>query len=230
MAAGNAPAQVAELKALRREFAGAGTFEFMGPKVPEATAESPTAMRFLRTAPALLTVHVALPAAYPSDAPPVFRVESAPDSTLDDAQVDAIEAFLAEQASWMRGMPCVSSTLLALDDLDLAELDLGTPGRCRSIFTLDLVNNSPHFKKALDGATAGNPCVYFFRTSASIIACPSLTVSPVRVTTHPAPTFLLSFSPQSLVKITPSFLSPSSLSALSSSSATRRIRPPPLPS
>ena len=40
---------------------------------------------------------------------------------------------------------------------------MGTPGRCRSIFTVDVVNNSPQFKKSLKGAAAGNPCVYFYR-------------------------------------------------------------------
>ena len=32
---------------------------------------------------------------------------------------------------------CVSTVLLSLDDLDLASLGLGAPGRCRSIFTGD---------------------------------------------------------------------------------------------
>ena len=147
-------------------------------------------MKFHRTLPAggggggggggdvSVAVLVELPAAYPSDALPVFRVDAA---GLEDAQCDAIEALLTEQAGYMRGMACVSTSLLALDDLDLASLDLGSPGRCRSIFTLDLVNNSPHFKRALEGATAGNPCAYFYRT----IACQnnakfSFAVDPLR--------------------------------------------------
>ena len=200
LAAGNGAEHVSELKSLRLEFKGAaGVFEFLGPKVPEATAANPTRMRVQRTAPAPFAVVVELPAEYPSDAPPVFRIEAAASPAggdggggaaaaaaaaaggLEDAQVDAIEAFLAEQAGYMRGMACISATLRSLDDLDLADLDLGSPGRFRSIFTLDLVNNSPHFKKALEGAAAGNPCAFFYRT----IACQnnakfSFAVDPLR--------------------------------------------------
>ena len=54
---------------------------------------------------------------HPSDALPVFRAEA---PGLEDAQCDAIEALLTEQAGYMRGMACVSTSLLALDDLDRA--------------------------------------------------------------------------------------------------------------
>ena len=181
IAQGNGESHVEEIKALRREFAAAGSMEFLGPKVSAATAGEPTRMRFARTLPVELVVIVEMPASYPSEAPPVFRVETPLGCSLEHAQVDAIEAFLAEQAGYMRGMACVSATLLALEDLDLADLDLGEPGRCRSIFTVDLVNNSPHFKKALEGAAAGNPCTYFYRN----IACQnnakfSFAVDPLR--------------------------------------------------
>ena len=161
MAGGNASEHVSELKALRREYRADGVFEFLGPKVSEATPENPTRFKVHRTTPATLAVVVELPAAYPSDAGPVFKVEA---DALDAACTEAIEEVLAEQASYMRGMSCVSTVLLSLDDLDLASLDLGAPGRCRSIFTVDVVNNSPHFKKALEGAAAGNACAYFYRT------------------------------------------------------------------
>ena len=132
LAAGNGAEHVSELKSLRLEFKGAaGVFEFLGPKVPEATAANPTRMRVQRTAPAPFAVVVELPAEYPSDAPPVFRIEAAASPAgggngdggaaaagaaaagglLEDAQVDAIEAFLAEQAGYMRGMACISATL-----------------------------------------------------------------------------------------------------------------------
>lgn len=178
MAASNREEHVAELKSLRREFRGGDVFEFLGPKVSEATAENPTRMRIKRALPAPLAVVVTLPGSYPSDGPPAFRVEA---DGLEDAQLDALEAHLAEQASYMRGMACVSTTLLSLDDLELGGLDLGAPGRCRSIVSLDLVNNSPHFKRSLEGACAGNPCAFFYRT----IACQnnakfSFAVDPLR--------------------------------------------------
>ena len=178
LAAGNAGEHIGEIKALRREHKAAGTLEFLGPKVSEATAENPTRFKIARATPAKLAVLVELPPTYPSDAPPKFSVV---DSELDAPRNDAIAELLAEQAGYMRGMTCVSTVLLALDDLDLADLDLGEPGRCRSIFTVDVVNNSPVFKKALEGAAVGNPCAYFYRT----IACQnnakfSFAVDPLR--------------------------------------------------
>jgi hypothetical protein len=78
VAAGNGAEHVSELKSLRLEFKGAaGVFEFLGPKVPEATAANPTRLRVQRTAPAPFAVVVELPAEYPSDVPPVFRIEAA---------------------------------------------------------------------------------------------------------------------------------------------------------
>ena len=178
LAAGNAGEHIGEIKALRREHKSAGTLEFLGPKVSEATAENPTRFKIARATPAKLAVLVELPPTYPSDAPPKFSVV---DSELDAPRNDAIAELLAEQAGYMRGMTCVSTVLLVLDDLDLADLDLGEPGRCRSIFTVDVVNNSPVFKKALEGAAVGNPCAYFYRT----IACQnnakfSFAVDPLR--------------------------------------------------
>ena len=73
LAAGNASEHVAEIKALRREHRE--DFEVLGPKVSEATAANPTRLRIRRTAPADLAVVVTLPAAYPSDASPLFAAE-----------------------------------------------------------------------------------------------------------------------------------------------------------
>ena len=120
LAAGNASEHVAEIKALRREHGS--NFEVLGPKVSEATAENPTRLRIRRTTPSPLAVVVTLPAAYPSDASPVFAVEA----ELDDAYVEALEALLAEQATYMPGMACVSTALMALDDVR-------TPRRGRDI-------------------------------------------------------------------------------------------------
>jgi len=64
----------------------------------------------------------------------------------------------------MPGMACIQVCLLVLDDLDLASLDLGQPGRCRSIFKVDVVNNSKQFTKSLKNAANGNPCAYYYRT------------------------------------------------------------------
>ena len=108
LATGNAQEQITELKALRHKFAGTGVFDFLGPKVPEATAANPTRLRVHCSAPCSLAVLVELPAAYPSDAPPSFWIEA---PALEAAQVDALEVFLKEQASFMRGMACISATL-----------------------------------------------------------------------------------------------------------------------
>merc|ERR1712061_418303 len=51
-----------------------------------------------------------------------------------------------------------------MGDLDLNSLDLGGPGRCRSIFKVDVVNNSPQFTKSLKQAANGRPCAWFYRT------------------------------------------------------------------
>jgi hypothetical protein len=172
MFAMNKPDQVAELKELRKEYNGTGNFEFLGPKVPEATEDNPTRMKIHRKEEPALTVLVEMPAGYPAEAPPIFKVEavcgSSPSggegATLEQGHVDAIEELLAEQASYMPGMSCVSTCLMALNDLDLSSLDLGEPGRCRSIFKVEVVNNSKQFTKSLKDAAVGSPCVYFFRT------------------------------------------------------------------
>lgn len=158
LASGNAPQHVAEIKTLRRDFGE--DFELIGPKVSAATEADPTRVRIKRNVPAALAVVVTLPAAYPSDASPLFAVEAA---KLGDAHREALADLLAEQASYMRGISAVSTALMALDDVDLATLDVGTEGRCRSVFAVDVVNNSPHFKKSLEGAANGNPCRYFYR-------------------------------------------------------------------
>uniref|UniRef100_A0A7S1QRS1 RWD domain-containing protein n=1 Tax=Alexandrium catenella TaxID=2925 RepID=A0A7S1QRS1_ALECA len=155
----NAPRQIEELKQLRREFKGEGVFEFLGPKPADATEANPTRLRIGREAPAPMRVSVAMPVGYPAEAPPAFKVEG----SLGDAEAEAIEELLATQASYMKGMECISTVLQSLDDLDLASLDLGTPGRCRSIWKVDLVNNSPKFTKSLKSAACGRPCVWFFR-------------------------------------------------------------------
>ena len=86
-----------------------------------------------------LVITLTLPENYPSDAPPVFLVEAGAASqssgpSLERAHLDAIAALLDEQASYMPGMACVSTSIMsALEDLDLSTLDLGEPGRHRSI-------------------------------------------------------------------------------------------------
>eukprot|EP00931_Biecheleriopsis_adriatica_P011317 TRINITY_DN112398_c0_g1_i1.p1 TRINITY_DN112398_c0_g1~~TRINITY_DN112398_c0_g1_i1.p1 ORF type:complete len:275 (+),score=64.13 TRINITY_DN112398_c0_g1_i1:27-851(+) len=159
----NAPQQIAELKLLKKEYKGEGEFEFLGPKPAEATDANPTRLKIKRKAPVPLTVAVAMPVGYPASAPPSFKVEG----DLQEEQVEAIEELLTTQASYMPGMECISTVLQALDDLDLSTLDLGEPGRCRSIFKVEVVNNSPQFSKSLKQAANGRPCVFFYRT----IAC-----------------------------------------------------------
>lgn len=160
----NKEERVAELKSLRREYVGSDAFEFLGPKVPEATQDNPTRLRIHKKAGAeeiALTVTVTMTEGYPSDTPPTFNVEG---ESLERAHCDAIEELLDEQASYMPGMSCISTSIMGLDDLDLSTLDLGTPGRCRSIFKVDVVNNSKQFTKSLKSAAGGNPCVYYYRT------------------------------------------------------------------
>merc|ERR1712187_517910 len=74
-----------------------------------------------------------------------------------------IDDLLTTQASYMPGMECVSTVLQSLDDLDLSTIDLGVPGRCRSIFKVEVVNNSPQFTKSLKQAANGRPCAWFYR-------------------------------------------------------------------
>ena len=100
---------------------------------------------------------------------PIFRVGVEGEGccaslTEQRAHADAIVELLDEQASYMPGMACIQTSLLALDELDLSPLDLGEPGRCRSIFKVDVVNNSKQFTKSLKSAAAGNPCTYYYRT------------------------------------------------------------------
>jgi len=156
----NIPRQVEELKQLMREFK-AGGFEFLGPKPADASDAQPTRLRIKRAVPVPMTVSVAMPVGYPTESPPAFKVEA---ESLGGAEAEAIEDLLATQASYMKGMECISTVLQSLDDLDLASLDLGSPGRCRSIWKVDLVNNSPKFTKSLRSAAAGRPCIWFFRT------------------------------------------------------------------
>jgi len=178
----NKEERVAELKALRRQYRGTDSFEFLGPKVPDATPDDPTRMKILHKVVSTtddgdeteihLAVTVKMPDCYPSDAAPIFKVEggesssssSSSSSLLERAHMDAIEELLDEQASYMPGMPCISTSIMVLDDLDLSSLDLGEPGRCRSIFKIDVVNNSKQFTKSLKSAANGNPCVYYYRT------------------------------------------------------------------
>ena len=75
--------------------------------------------------------------------------------------------FAHRSASYMPGLSCISTTLMSLDDLDISTLDLGQPGRCRSIFKVDVVNNSKMFTNSLKSSAAGYPYRYWFRT----IAC-----------------------------------------------------------
>lgn len=157
--------QVEELKALRRQYKGSSTFEFLGPKVSEATAEKPTAFKVHFPDPEeAFSVRVEMPSTYPGESPPAFKVES---ETLEPAARAAIEELLDEQAGYMPGMSCISTVLMSLDDLDLSTLDLGEPGRCRSIWKVDVVNNSKQFSKAIESAAAGMPCAFYYRT----IAC-----------------------------------------------------------
>eukprot|EP00928_Gymnodinium_smaydae_P087328 TRINITY_DN715_c1_g1_i1.p1 TRINITY_DN715_c1_g1~~TRINITY_DN715_c1_g1_i1.p1 ORF type:complete len:265 (+),score=48.48 TRINITY_DN715_c1_g1_i1:100-894(+) len=155
----NVPLQVAELKALMKEFKPTDSFEFIGPKPAEATVENPTVLKIKRTVPAPLKVVVTMPVGYPADCPPKFKVEG----DLEEAVVEAIEELLTTQASYMPGMECISCVIQSLDGLDLNSLDLGQPGRCRAIFKVDVVNNSPHFSKALKQCANGYPCIWFYR-------------------------------------------------------------------
>ena len=161
----NQDERVAELKALWREYAGTNALDFLGSKVPEATQDNPTCFNIHTKAGAqkdiALTVTVTMSEDYPSGAPLNFKVEG---EHLEPGHCDAIEELLDEQASYMPGMACIGTSIMALDDLDLSALDLGTPGRCRSIFKVDVVNNSKQFTKSLKSAAAGNPCVYYYRT------------------------------------------------------------------
>merc|ERR1719203_2274131 len=101
-----------------------------------------------------------MPVGYPAEAPPLFKVEG----SVEEAYKEAIEELLTTQASYMRGMECISTVLQSLDDLDLSSLDLGEPGRCRSIFKVEVVNNSPQFSKSLKQAANGRPCMWLYRT------------------------------------------------------------------
>lgn len=154
------PQQIAELKSLMKEFRKGG-FEFLGPKPRLATVTNPTRVKIMCSAPVPLTVTVAMPVDYPSNAPPIFKVEG---ESLEEDVIMAIEEELTTQASYMRGMECISITIQSLEDLDLSTLDLGTPGRCRAIFKVDIVNNSPHFTKSLKQCTGGLQCIWFYRT------------------------------------------------------------------
>mmetsp|Transcript_12579 Transcript_12579/g.33799 ORF Transcript_12579/g.33799 Transcript_12579/m.33799 type:complete len:264 (+) Transcript_12579:103-894(+) len=156
----NALLQVAELKALMKEFKGDGVFEFLGPKPADATDTNPTCLKIKRDVPVPMTVVVKMPVGYPAEAPPIFKVEGA----LEDAVIEAIEELLTREASYMPAMECISCVLQSLDGLDLSTLDLGQPGRCRSIFKVELVNNSPVFSKSLKSCVNGLPCIWFFRT------------------------------------------------------------------
>lgn len=168
----NRTEQIAELKALRQHYQrteqddDADKFEFLGPKVPQATTDNPTKMD-ITSEGNNLRVTVTLPAEYPSNSPPMFKVNALNgccQTIITPAHEGAIQELLEEQASYMPGMACVATCLLVLDDLDLTSLDLGQPGRCRSIFKVDVVNNSKQFTKSLKSAANGNPCVYLYRT------------------------------------------------------------------
>lgn len=168
----NQTEQIAELKALRKHYRAiaenddADTFEFLGPKVAQATADNPTRM-VIACERLDFSVTVTLPADYPSRSPPRFEVKQLGGHCamiITPAHAEAIKELLDEQASYMPGMACVATSLLALEDLDLTSLDLGRPGRRRSIFKVDVVNNSKQFSKSLKNAANGNPCVYFYRT------------------------------------------------------------------
>lgn len=154
----NVPLQIAELKTLMK--AHKETFEFLGPKPADATELNPTRMVFKRATPVPMSVVVAMPLGYPDSTPPVFTVQG---DGLQEDVAEAIVEMLTTQASYMPGMECIATVLESLDDLDLSTLDLGTPGRCRAIFKVDIVNNSPNFSKSLKAATAGMPCIWLFR-------------------------------------------------------------------
>mmetsp|Transcript_22807 Transcript_22807/g.40762 ORF Transcript_22807/g.40762 Transcript_22807/m.40762 type:complete len:264 (-) Transcript_22807:54-845(-) len=156
----NAPQQVAELKQIKKEFSGEGVFEFLGPKPSDATDANPTRLKIKRDLPVPMTVAVSMPVGYPASASPIFKVEG----SLEEAYVEAIEELLTTQASYMPGMECICTVLQSLDDLDLSTLDLGEPSRCRDIFKVEVVNNSPQFSKSLKQAANGRPCMWFFRT------------------------------------------------------------------
>uniref|UniRef100_A0A7S1FQH5 RWD domain-containing protein n=1 Tax=Corethron hystrix TaxID=216773 RepID=A0A7S1FQH5_9STRA len=157
----NKQERITELKALRRDNRGTNAFEFLGPKVADATPSDPTRMRFHQPGPEPFVVLVEMPDGYPADAPPVFRVEG---PALDRNRAAAIEDLLDEQAGYMPGMPCIATCLMALEGLDLAALDVGEVGRRRAIFKIDVVNNSKQFVKSLRSAANGSPCAYFYRT------------------------------------------------------------------
>eukprot|EP00933_Yihiella_yeosuensis_P007401 TRINITY_DN112416_c0_g1_i1.p1 TRINITY_DN112416_c0_g1~~TRINITY_DN112416_c0_g1_i1.p1 ORF type:complete len:269 (-),score=60.04 TRINITY_DN112416_c0_g1_i1:13-819(-) len=156
----NAERQIAELKTLKKEYKADGVFEFLGPKPVEATDANPTKLKIKKESPLPMKVVVSMPVGYPASAPPKFQVEG----EVDEVYVEAIEELLTTQAGYMPGMECISTVLQELDGLDLSGLDLGEPGRCRSIFKLDLVNNSPIFTKKLKEAANGRPCTWFYRT------------------------------------------------------------------
>lgn len=156
----NAPQQIAELKQIKKEFKGDGIFEFLGPKPAEATDTNPTRLKIKCSKPAPLTVCVSMPVGYPVDTPPTFKVEG---SSLEGDYIEAIEDHLAKQASYMPGMECITIVVQSLDDLDLSTIDLGEKGRCRSIFKVEVVNNSPQFTKSLKAVANGRPCVWFYR-------------------------------------------------------------------
>lgn len=155
----NAAQQVAELKQIRKEFKGDGVFEFLGPKPADATDANPTSLKIKCDKPAPLTVSVKMPVGYPVDAPPKFKVEG----SLEEDYIEAIEDHLAKQASYMPGMECITIVVQSLDDLDLSTIDLGVKGRYRSIFKVEVVNNSPQFSKALKASANGRPLVWFWR-------------------------------------------------------------------
>jgi hypothetical protein len=174
---GNKKEQVAELKALRQEYrlkenqgdgSDADKFEFLGPKVPEATEENPTRMQIHISKLNDLVVTVTMPSRYPSEAPPQFKVEGCIDESVPGsvtiAYNEAIVELLDEQATYMPGLSCIAMCIMSLDDLDLSTLDLGQPGRCRSIFKVEVVNNSKQFTKSLKSAANGNPYKYYYRT------------------------------------------------------------------
>ena len=163
----NAPRHIAELKALRQEYVGSTNFDFLGPKVPEATETNPTRMKIIfPDGEHPLSIIVTMPHDYPSDSPPIFKVNNKVESSsgpLSASQLEAIEDILKESASYMSGQSCISVVLMSLDGLDINTLDLGTPGRCRSIIKVEVVNNSKFFVNAIKGAANGLPCRYYYR-------------------------------------------------------------------
>ena len=112
----NKKEQVTELKALRHEYrlkakTAANTFEFLGPKVPEATEANPTRMKICNPSNGI-AVTITMPSRYPSDAPPQFMVEKGEGTTgilageeataMTAAHHVAIEELLVEQAVYAR--------------------------------------------------------------------------------------------------------------------------------